>query len=389
MVFYYKYMDNKFIQQQKLLQKMALTPQMRQSLNLLGMSAADIAEYVETAVTNNPFLQKLMDKKSSDKYANITRTSKDDSIYDYEKTIKNEENPRITLLAQLKMTGINSDVQEIAEYLIFEMDDNGYINVDPEEAAEDLGVTAEDVQDCLSIIQDMEPAGIGAQNITECLQLQLKRQNKEDSLEYEIVSSLLNEVDQDNIDKIAKALKADKDKVKDAVKTIKKLNPRPASTILSKSAKRVIPDMIAHLERDKLHLEFNRGAVPDLKLYNPYENDLDIIKDPEARKFLKENMAAAKGLIDNLKRREETVCKVANYIIDFQRDALVDGHDIKSLTIKDVAKAVKSHPSTISRTVSNKYVKVNDKVVPLNSLLSHGLKKENGEIQSKTAVKKE
>ena len=95
---------------------------------------------------------------------------------------------------------------------------------------------------------------------------------------------------------------------------------------------------------------------------------------------MKENMNAAKTLIDNLKRREDTVCKVANYILDFQRDALAEAkHDIKSLTIKDVAKAVNFHPSTISRAVSNKYVQVNDKLLPLNSLLSHGIRKENSD----------
>jgi RNA polymerase sigma-54 factor len=103
---------------------------------------------------------------------------------------------------------------------------------------------------------------------------------------------------------------------------------------------------------------------------------------------MKENINAAKHLIDNLKRREDTICKVANYILGFQRDFLTkDRHDMKTLTIKDVARAVKFHPSTISRAISHKYIKVNGKVIALNSLMSHGMKKENGEIQSKTAVK--
>ena len=103
---------------------------------------------------------------------------------------------------------------------------------------------------------------------------------------------------------------------------------------------------------------------------------------------MKENINAAKSLIDNLKRREDTVCKVANYILSFQRDNLTkDKRDIKTLTIKDIARAIKFHPSTISRAVSHKYIKINDKVIPLKSLLSHGMKKENGEIQSKSSVK--
>ncbi len=99
-------------------------------------------------------------------------------------------------------------------------------------------------------------------------------------------------------------------------------------------------------------------------------------------------MGFAKNLMDNLKRREETVCKVAEYVLNFQKDLLVkDKPGIKSLTIKEVAKALNFHPSTISRAISNKYIQIGDKVVPLGTLLSHGIKRENGEVTSKTDVK--
>lgn len=381
-------MHNKLTHQQRFLQKMSLTPQMRQSLNILGMSITDLSEYVDFATTQNPFLKKLLENKVSARHKNNPLLSKDGDPYELEDTIKDEENPRLPLLSQLKMAGISDKSVEIAEYLVFEMDENGYITVDPEEAASDLGVTADDVQDCLEAIQSLEPAGIGAGDITECLQLQLRRKGLEDSLEHEIVSSFLAEVAREDIEKISKELGVEKGKVKMAVANIKKLNPRPASTILSKKSDKIIPELSAKFEKNKIRLEVNRGAVPGLKLYNPYENDFDIIKDPEARKFMQENINAAKNLIDNLKRREDTICKVANYILDFQRDCLTKKkNDLKTLTIKDVAKAVSFHPSTISRTVAHKYIKVNDKIISLNSLLSHGMKNESGEIQSKKAIK--
>jgi RNA polymerase sigma-54 factor len=382
-------MDYKFSHQQKFMQKMSLTPQMRQSINMLGMSISDLTEYIEFAATQNPFLQKVLANQAADKYNSRAAMSKNESPYELENKIRDTENPRSSLLSQIKMTGISDELFEIAEYLIFEMDDNGYIPLEPEEAARDLGVSVEDVQKSLDAVQGLEPAGIGAQDITECLQLQLKRRGMERSLEYKIVSSYLAEVAREDIERITKALKTDAKAVKDAVANIKKLNPRPASTILSKNSERVIPELTARFEKNKLRLELNRGTIPGLKLYNPYENDFNVIKDPEARKFMQENINAAKNLIDNLKRREDTVCKVANYILNFQRDNLTkDKHDIKTLTIKDIARAIKFHPSTISRAVSHKYIKVNDKVISLNSLLSHGMKKENGEIQSKTAIKK-
>ncbi|MDP2928822.1 MAG: RNA polymerase factor sigma-54 [Candidatus Omnitrophota bacterium] len=381
-------MDYKFSHQQKFIQKMSLTPQMRQSINMLGMSVSDLTEYIEFAATQNPFLQKILANQAADKYNSRAAMSKNESPYELENKISGIENPRSSLLSQIKMTDISDELLEISEYLIFEMDDNGYIPLEPEEAARDLGVSVEDVQKSLEAIQGLEPAGIGAQDITECLQLQLKRRGMERSLEYKIVSSYLAEVAREDIERITKALKTDAKAVKDAVANIKKLNPRPASTILSKNSERVIPELTARFEKNKLRLELNRGTIPGLKLYNPYENDFNVVKDPKARKFMQENINAAKNLIDNLKRREDTVCKVANYILNFQRDNLTkDKHDIKTLTIKDIARAIKFHPSTISRAVSHKYIKVNDKVISLNSLLSHGMKKENGEIQSKTAIK--
>jgi RNA polymerase sigma-54 factor len=367
---------------------MSLTPQMRQSLNMLGMSVSDLNEYIEFAISQNPFLKKLIDAKSADKYRARAAASGNESAYEYENNLKDETNPRLSLISQIKMSGISSDELEIAEYLIFEMDDNGYITVELEEAASDLGASVEDIEECLKAVQALDPAGIGARDITECLQLQLKRKSKEASLEYRIVSSFLPEVAREDVEKIAAALKTDHKSVRDAIAVIKKLTPRPASNILSKGSEKVIPELVARFEKHKVRLEVNRGALPGLKLYNPYENDFNIVKDPEARKFMTENINSAKSLIDNLKRREDTVCKVANYILSFQRDCLTkDKHEIKTLTIKDIAKVTNLHPSTVSRTVSHKYIKVNDKVIALNSLMSHGMKKENGEIQSKSAIK--
>ena len=365
---------------------MALTPQMRQSIQLLGMSVKDLSEYIDSLVDKNPFLQKLIDEKRSDRY-NKSHGPKRDDTFDHADKAKHDENPRFHILSQLRMTGLKGKDAEIAEYLIFEMDENGYITAELDAAAQDLSVDPEDVDRVLSLIQDMEPAGIGARDIRECLLLQLERQGKKSSIEYEIVSSFLNEVARNDAEKIADSLKAEKVKVRDAINYIKKLNPRPASTILSKEAESVIPELVAKVKSGNVLLELNRGYLPRLKIYNPYENDLDIVKDPETRKFLKENINIARGLIDNLKRREDTICKVAKYILDFQRDSLSGDEAPKTLTLNDVAKALRFHPSTVSRAISNKYIQLNDEVVPINSLLSHGIKKDNGELTSKTSIK--
>lgn len=382
-------MEYKQAQQQKQVQKLALTPKIKQSIKLLGMSTKDINDYVDSAISQNPFLKKILDKKERYKKDRSLSGERDFSEEHAERPIAQAADPRLTLLSEIRMLGLKEKELEIVQYLIYEMDDNGYIAVDFQEVADDLSCDTGAVEECLSVIQNMEPAGIGARDIRECLQIQLKRKNKENSLEYTIVTECINEVATNDVDKISKTLKVARQKAQDAISYIKKLNPRPASTLLSKGAAAVIPDLIAKFVNKKLYLELNRNWLPSLGLYNPYEESVDILKDPKAQKFMKENLESAKHLIDNLRRREDTMVNVANYILAHQTDGLTKaGHEIKPLTLKNVAAALNLHPSTISRTVSNKYIQIEDEIIPLSSLLSHGVKKENGEFTSKAAIKK-
>jgi len=347
---------------------------------LLGMSTQDLNEYINSAVEANPFLQKIFDEKKS-------KSSRPE--YGEDTIIKERPDPRLSLLSQIRLLDATDKELEILEYLIYEIDDNGYITADIEEVARDLFVSIEEVEKCIMAVQNLEPAGIGARDMRECLRLQLKRMKKEDSLEYQIVSGFIEEVAKSDTEKIAKALKIDRKKVSAAIAVIKKLNPRPASNLLSERAEWIAPDLIVALKGKKIRIELNRQWLPRLRLYNPYENKLSVIKDANAREFMKENMEAARHLVDGIKRREETMCKVAEYILNFHKDSLRNnGHDLKSLMTRDISKALNLHPTTINRTISNKYIQIDNKVITLKSLLSNSVKKTNGESVSKISVKK-
>ncbi len=378
-------MKLKFAQYPKMLLKMALTPKMMQSVKLLGMATKDLHEYVESAVAANPFLKKEFDKKEAERYKKALSSAE----YDHAANIRQEENPRLSFISQVRLLGLKDKALEIAEYLIYEMDDNGYITVDLEQMADELSADMNEIEKILGIIQGMEPPGIGARDVRECLQLQLKRAGREDSLEHSIVTGFINELAKNDIDKISKALNADKGNVRKAINNIKKLNPRPASSVLGREIAKVIPDLIVEIKNKNINLILNRDWLPHLRFYNPYESEVKITEDAEAKKFIKENMDSAKYLIDNLKRREDTIYKVADYILNFQLEGLIEGKkEVKSLTIKDVALALSLHTSTISRTISNKYVQIDNEVMPLKALLSKGMRKQDGEITSKAAVKK-
>jgi len=371
-------MNRKLSQDLRFLQKMALTPKMKHSIKMLSMSVTDLNDYIDAVLASNPFLKKEFNRPGGV------------AIYEHREVTegKQEQDPREIILSRARMTDLDKRSMEIAEYLIYEMDENGYIKCDLEETARNLFSDAEKVQEVLEVIQGLEPPGIGAGDIRECLLLQLERAGKKDSLEHTIVSDHLSDVAVNDIAGMAKSLGADREQVQRAIQNIKKLNPRPVSSILSRPARKVVPDLIATLTNKRVRLELSRESIPQLRLYNPYENKLDVIKDPEARKFLKDNMKLANNLIDNIKRREETMCRVADYILNIQKEAMARGnHKIKTLTINSVAEALKLHPSTISRAVSNKYIQINGASYPLKSFLSHGIKKQNGEVTSKTNIK--
>lgn len=316
-------MKHKLSQQHKLFQKMVLTPQMRLSIKLLGMSTNDLNEYIDHAIEQNPFLKKMVSKKSSQQHTG-------GAPYEYFEGYHAEEiNPRLSLLSQLRISGLSGKEMNMAEQLLSELDDNGYIQVDIDEFARDVFASLEEAEVVLKAIQGLDPPGIGARDVRECLQIQLSRSGKGNSLEYSMVSGFLTELARNDIEAMSKALGVSEDSVREAIDNIKKLNPRPASTMLSEKPKPVVPDMVARVGGEKIRLEINREYLPHLRLYNPYENKLAIVKDPETRKFMKENMDSARHLIDNLKRREETMCKVADFILGFHKNEMANGSQCK------------------------------------------------------------
>ncbi|MFC1808116.1 RNA polymerase factor sigma-54 [Candidatus Omnitrophota bacterium] len=383
-------MKPKLRQNQKFRQKLALTPQMRQSIKLLGMSTKDLNSLVDSAVEENPFLKKEFEenRKPSDSSAKLYRSTQ---VYDLGAAdLRHEENPRASLVLQLTFMGLGIKVLEVAEHLIYEMGENGYIEFDINETCDLLSANNVEVKKALDAIQSLDPAGIGARNLKDCLQIQLRRSGKVGSLEYAIVTSYMNEMAQNDLQKIAYLLDSDIKKVTAAIKNIKKLNPRPAVNILSEKTTNVVPDLIANVSTERIELRINRSWLPSLAFYNPYESEPEIASDPEAKKFIKDNATSAKRLIDDLTKREETIFNVCDYILTKQNAYFIDTQPaIGTLTIGDIAKTLNMHVSTISRAISNKYIQINDKVYAINSLLSRGVKKADGIVTSKAAIKNE
>jgi RNA polymerase sigma-54 factor len=376
-------MSAKLSQQHRFLQKLALTPQMKQAIRILNLSTQDLHKFVDEIIQENPFVEKNKIKaKKSDYKAGV---APDDISFDR----KAEENIRDRILSAVRSGDLNQEQIKIAEYMIYEIDDNGYISYDENEICEKFDCEKETIEKVIEAIQAQDPPGIGARDIRECLLIQLRRKSMEQSTEYSIVDGYLDLVAKNDVTTLAKQIDKDEDAITKALKTIKKLNPRPCADIFAKQTEYVVPDLISTVNQSKISLKLNRDWLPHLSLYNPYENNNEISDDPESQKFIKESFNDAKTLLYDLERRENTIYSIGKYIVGRQKKYLCGKiKDIEILTIKEISEKLKLHPSTVSRALNNKYIEINGKTISLSSLLSQPITKTNGETTSKLSVKR-
>jgi RNA polymerase sigma-54 factor len=398
---------------QKMTQRMALTPQMRQSMHILQLPILELKSYLEQQMEENPILEDSQESEfkesASDreiqKLIELSSQERKDSE-DYFNTgysqeeIKEKQNYReslitkqITLqehlLGQLGLQPLNEIDYKIGELIIGTIDENGYFQGAPEEAAQTLKVGTGDVQSVLSLIQTFEPAGVGARNLKECLLIQLDSKGKHDSLAYRVVENHLVDLAKNKTELIAKQLKAPLDSVKKALKEISALEPKPGRSFGRVESRRILPDIIVEKIEDNYEMTINGRELPSLKISPQYKNLLKLKDTPEeAKGYLKEKLNSALWLIKAVNKRQETIRRVAECIVQTQKEffELGMGH-LKPLTMKEVARIVERNESTISRVVNSKYMQTPYGIFELSYFFSGSFKTDGQDIVSTDTVK--
>lgn len=308
--------------------------------------------------------------------------SESESFYD----ILNEQ------LAERELTEIQ---KKIADYLIGSLNNDGFLDKPLQSISDDLAfyhyldVTPEQILEVLKIIQDFEPAGIGARNLQESLIIQLDRKEN-NGLERSIISNCFDEFTHKHWDKIAIKLQVSQEEINRAITEIQKLNPRPGSALgesISKGQQLIIPDYIVERTDDELELTLNNFNIPELRISSSFVSMLDeqINSDNSSNKsaalYIKQKLDAAKGFIQALKQRERTMYSVMQAIMRFQRDYFIDGDETKlrPMILKDIAEITGYDISTVSRTTNGKYVQTNFGILPLKFFFIDGVKTDSGE----------
>lgn len=407
-------------QAQSQVQVQSLSPQQVLEAKLLELSTIEIEDRVRAELDDNPALEegyedRLNDDDNEENYNSepleesphddfLSEDDEPDFYTDRRKSPARElleipysesESFYDILNEQLAERELTEIQKKIADYLIGSLNNDGFLDKPLQSISDDLAfyhyldVTPEQILEVLKIIQDFEPAGIGARNLQESLIIQLDRKEN-NGLERSIISNCFDEFTHKHWDKIAIKLQVSQEEINRAITEIQKLNPRPGSALgesISKGQQLIIPDYIVERTDDELELTLNNFNIPELRISSSFVSMLDeqINSDNSSNKsaalYIKQKLDAAKGFIQALKQRERTMYSVMQAIIRFQRDYFIDGDETKlrPMILKDIAEITGYDISTVSRTTNGKYVQTNFGILPLKFFFIDGVKTDSGE----------
>lgn len=396
-------------------QKLIMTPQLRQAIAVLQLSAAELTELIEHEMLENPVLEvdepKIAETSDTEEAVNIADTSdmaewleylddgfantrgtltRDEQTYQPEIVARDEETLEEFLLGQWEEISMNRISEAIGRYLIGCIDENGYLAVSLDEIAAKFTAPLETAAEVLEVVQTLDPAGVGARDLKECLQLQLRRCSHAECRRAElIVADYLDAVAQGRYKKIAEQLKCSLAEVQAAIDLIRSLNPKPGSIFAGEQSAYVIPDITVEKRNGEFVIYVNEDRVPSITV-NPYYRQLARRADDEVQRFIEGRIQAAVGLIRSIEQRRRTLHNVMAAIVELQRDFFEYGQRyLRPLNMKMVADRAGIHESTVSRVTANKYAATPQGVVGLRTFFSAGIAAAGGEDVAAVGVKQQ
>ena len=429
--------------QQKLQQK--LSPQQIQMIRMLELPTIELEERVKHELEENPALEEgkepLDDLEREgegegvdmeEDYPSAGAENDDLSLGDYlteddipeyklqqlrERAERREEIPFAEgeslgehLLEQLGLRNLPEKQVKIAEYIIGNIDDDGYLRRELSAIADDLifqagqEVDEPEIEEVLRVIQGFEPAGVGARNLKECLLIQLKRREKTEAtqLALRILNSYFEDFIHKRYERIMKLLEIKEAALKQAIREITLLNPKPGGNwgdALETAMSQIVPDFLVEANNGELTLSMNNRGIPDLRINREYAEMFQdytgnkanqTAERRNAMQFVKQKLDAAQWFIDTIKQRNETLQRTMETIIRLQREFFLTGDEttLRPMILKDVAERAGYDISTISRVSNSKYVQTNFGIYPLKYFFSESMQTDTGEEISSREVKK-
>lgn len=410
-----------------------LSPQQIQLMKLLQVPTMELDARIKQEIEENPALEEGAEKdddfeeeedfddKDTEEDFDITDYLDDDPDYktrvankgkdDDDKVIplSGDQSYQERLAQQLQLRYLNENQSLIADTIVGNLDESGYLNREVEAIVDDLAFSAnvstteEEVEEILMMIQELDPAGIGARNLRECLLIQINRRQDGDITKFtakKILESHFEEFTKKHYTKIAKKLEISEEDLKEAISEIVKLNPKPGGSMKESSVsfQQIIPDFTVYENEGRLVLTINGRNAPELKVNHEYKQMLQRYaegakankKEGEALTFVKQKLDGAKWFIDAIKQRQNTLLLTMDAIMNYQKEYFLTGDEtnMRPMILKDIAEIVSLDISTISRVANSKYVQTTQGIQSLKYFFSESLSTDSGEEVSTREVKK-
>ena len=293
------------------------------------------------------------------------------------------------LLEQMRESKLTKEERAVAELLIGNIDDHGYLKTSLEELSQTTGIALATIESVLRVIQTFDPPGVGARDLRECLMRQLERTGEEDSVEYRIIKDQMEALGKRRIPEIGRALGLDVDDVQEAIARIARLEPRPGRAFLSDSNQYIMPEVFVQRVGDDFAVTTNNDQIPHLRISNTYKDLMaQSGNSAEVLNYIREKIRAGKFLIKSLHQRQQTILNIGLEIVKRQREFMEKGVAcLKPLTMVQVAEAVGVHETTVSRAVSGKYMQTPQGIFEMKYFFTAGIQTASGEGMSNTSVK--
>jgi len=410
-------------QSQNLSLQQVLAPQLQQSLLILQAPLLELRNLVQQEMETNPVLEELPDEPNSDERNDAETASDekfkeefdklaklDDEWRDYMAqsgsytgrsqeaddkrqfffdSIATQETLQQHLMGQLNQTVLNTNDRKTAELIIGNIDDNGFLQTTPEEMALNTGIPKEDFENMLTLIQSFYPPGVGARDLRECLLIQLKREGKQSSLEYKIISEHMPDLGKRRFPEIARRMGISVEQVQKCANNIAQLDPRPGQVFAASPQNYVLPDVTVEKVNGDYQVILNGEQIPHLRISNIYK---DIMAQDgngnEVKDYIRDKIRSGKFLIKSIHQRQQTISNIAHQIVKRQRDFFEHGSaHLKPMTMVQIADVVGVHETTVSRAISGKYISTPQGVFEMKYFFTPGYQTATGESMSNTSVK--
>src|SRR6266403_885961 len=414
-------------QRQSLALQQVLSPQLQQSLLILQTPLLELRNLVQQEMETNPVLEELPEEVRTDERGEAEPSADDNFDNEFQKLASLDEEWRDymaqsasysvdgsrnsreaqdkrqflfdsipvqdtlqqNLIGQLNQSVLSGSDRKAAELVIGNIDDNGFLQSTPEEMALNSGIPREDFEKMLALIQGFYPPGVGARDLRECLLIQLQRQERENTLEYEIVSEHMEDLGRRRFPEIARRMGVSVEDIQKAANNIARLNPRPGQVFAAAPQNYVLPDVTVEKVDGDYQIILNDEQIPHLRISNTYK---DIIAQDnngsEVKTYIREKIRSGKFLIRSIHQRQQTISNIAHQIVSRQRDFFEHGPShLKPMTMKEIADAVGVHETTVSRAVSGKYMATPQGIFEMKYFFTPGYQTATGESMSNTSVK--